>query len=133
MYYGACIRMDMLVNKDRFQLRHANKVYSVGIGIKKYPTPIGLFRIYAKECDPIDAEVGTRCMYFHRQEDSKNRYPPGSYRKLAIHGIEKPESVGTPCTLGCVAMSNADVEELYDLIYLGDKLLIFADGEDWSA
>jgi len=128
--------MDILVNKDTFRLYYNGTIYPIGIGILAYPTPIGFFPIYAKECDPVGSdEVGTRCIYFHPQAESKNRYPAGSYRKLAIHGIGKSEGIGKRSTLGCVAMHNKDVEELYDLVSLGDKLLVFSrfDMEGWSA
>jgi len=128
--------VDILVNKDRFQLRYGSKIYTVGIGILACPTPTGLFRIYAKERDPFQNwEVGTRWMDFHAQEERKNRYPPGSYRKLSIHGIGDPDLIGTRCTLGCVALCNEDVEELYDLACKGDKVLIFseADARDFFA
>lgn len=128
--------MIIIVNKDRFQLRYGDKTYPVGIGIAACPTPTGLFRIYSKDPDPSLAfGVGTRSMLFHRQVYWKNRYPAGSYRKLSIHGIEKPEEIGTCCTLGCVAMYDQDVEELYDRVSLWDKLLICSklDMRDWYA
>ncbi|MHB9133271.1 MAG: L,D-transpeptidase [Armatimonadota bacterium] len=38
---------------------------------------------------------------------------------IGIHGTNRPASIGTKATAGCIRMQNTDVEELYRLIPLG--------------
>lgn len=45
-------------------------------------------------------------------------------RTYGIHGTNRPESIGSYISLGCVRMQNQDVEELYPLIHLGTMVTI---------
>ncbi len=44
----------------------------------------------------------------------------------AIHGTNKPDSVGKDESLGCIRMSQEDIEELFALIPKGTKVMIGA-------
>jgi lipoprotein-anchoring transpeptidase ErfK/SrfK len=59
----------------------------------------------------IDNPLGARAMYL------------GStlYR---IHGSNEPWTIGTNVSSGCIRMRNADVEDLYDRVKIGTKVLV---------
>ncbi len=41
-----------------------------------------------------------------------------------IHGTNQPSSIGQATSNGCVRMSNADVEQLFDLVSVGTRVTI---------
>ncbi|NLS44382.1 MAG: L,D-transpeptidase family protein [Firmicutes bacterium] len=79
------------------------KEYPIAIGKWHTPTPIGEFAIIEKDYAPGGA-FGTRWMGLN--------VPWGGY---GIHGTNKPWSVGSAASAGCIRMFNEDVEELFEL------------------
>lgn len=47
-----------------------------------------------------------------------------SAKGFGIHGTNKPESIGTQASLGCVRMLNEDVAELYALVPVGARVTV---------
>jgi len=90
--------------------------YAVGLGGDR--TPEGEFVISEKVRDPNgepEGVFGTRGMTL-----SDTRY--------GIHGTDKPGSIGKDESLGCIRMSQEDIEELYDLVPMGTKVTIARGG-----
>lgn len=86
--------------------------YKVGLGGEK--TPEGTFQISEKVRDPKGPEkgvFGTRGMTL-------------SNTLYAIHGTNEPASIGKDESLGCVRMTDEDVEELFDMVPLGTTVKI---------
>jgi lipoprotein-anchoring transpeptidase ErfK/SrfK len=44
--------------------------------------------------------------------------------KYAIHGTNRPETIGTDATYGCIRMFNEDVIDLYDRARVGTKVVV---------
>ncbi|MGQ9706439.1 MAG: L,D-transpeptidase family protein [bacterium] len=98
------------------------KQYPCATGIEN-PTPTGEYTITVKLANPTwywqgkaippgpDNGLGTRFLGI-----SKKGY--------GIHGTNEPESIGRNASHGCIRMNNADVEELYELVNVGDKVMI---------
>lgn len=42
-----------------------------------------------------------------------------------IHGTNDPATIGTDVSSGCIRMMNADVEDLYDRVKVGTKVVVF--------
>ena len=59
----------------------------------------------------IDNPLGARAMYL------------GSslYR---IHGSNEPDTIGQAVSSGCIRMTNEDVEDLYDRVHVGTKVIV---------
>ncbi|MHA7962664.1 L,D-transpeptidase [Paenibacillus sp. CAU 1782] len=86
--------------------------YKVGLGGDR--TPEGTFYIGEKVRDPQSEDegiFGTRGMTL-------------SNTLYAIHGTNKPDSIGKDESLGCIRMYNEDVEELFDMVPLGTTVKI---------
>ncbi|BFT70558.1 L,D-transpeptidase family protein [Paenibacillus sp. P36] len=86
--------------------------YPVGLGGEK--TPQGDFIISEKVRNPngkSNGEFGSRGMTL-------------SDTLYAIHGTNKPSSIGKDESHGCVRMQQADVEELYDMVTHQTKVTI---------
>lgn len=80
------------------------KTYPIAIGKWHTPTPIGEFVIISKDYAPGGA-FGTRWLGLN--------VPWGGY---GIHGTNKPWSIGSAASAGCIRMLNEDVEELFQLV-----------------
>jgi hypothetical protein len=80
--------------------------YPVAVGRPQTPTPRGEFVITQKAV--WGDGFGTRWMRFSA--------PWGIY---GIHGTNKPWSVGTVASHGCIRMYNRDVEQVYALVSVG--------------
>jgi lipoprotein-anchoring transpeptidase ErfK/SrfK len=100
--------------------------FKVGVGKPQFPTPTGRFTIINTVKNPTwenpyespgrvkikpgkDNPLGTRWMGFHL-------YKGGVY---GIHGTNNPQSVGQQSSHGCVRMTIAEAEYLYERIGIG--------------
>lgn len=88
------------------------KSFKVALGKSETPTPIGEWRIKRKARNWGDG-FGSRWMGLN--------VPWGLY---GIHGTNKPWSIGSHASHGCIRMFNRDVEKVYDLVREGDKVII---------
>ena len=106
--------------------------YRVATGAPGFPTPIGSFEVVRKAEDPTWVNpdptgwgkdyppsippgpgnpLGTRAMYLDA---------PG----IRIHGTYNASSIGTFASHGCVRMTIADSEALYELVPVGTRVFI---------
>jgi hypothetical protein len=85
--------------------------YPVAVGKPHTPTPRGEFTITQKAI--WGDGFGTRWMRFS--------VPWGIY---GIHGTNKPWSVGTVASHGCIRMFNRNVEELYAKVSIGTPVTV---------
>jgi lipoprotein-anchoring transpeptidase ErfK/SrfK len=44
--------------------------------------------------------------------------------KYAIHGTNRPNSIGTDASYGCIRMFNEDIIDLYDRVSVGTKVVV---------
>jgi len=65
--------------------------------------------------------MGTRALYITA---------PGLIR---IHGTTSPDSIGRYASHGCIRMHNEQVEELYELVPLGTKVIIMGSRPSWAS
>jgi len=105
------------------QADHVLKAYAVAVGKPSTPSPTGQMRIINKVVDPT---------YYHQGKV----IPPGESNPLGdrwmglsekgygIHGTNVPGSIGKAASHGCIRMAKRDVEELFDLVRVGDVVEI---------
>lgn len=100
-------------------------VYSVATGRSKDLTPEGTFPLVVKIVKPGWKDIpggdprnplGTRWMGLELNGDRGRTY--------GIHGTNKPESIGSNASSGCVRMHNKDVEQLFNIVYEGTPVWI---------
>jgi hypothetical protein len=89
-----------------------SRKYQVAIGKPDSPTPVGEWKIEYKARNWGNG-FGTRWMGLS--------VPWGLY---GIHGTNKPWQIGSCISHGCIRMFNEDVEELYDLVTVGTKVIV---------
>lgn len=73
-----------------------------------------------------DDIITSRILWLEGMEPGRNQ---GSYvdtyqRYIYIHGTSEEDKIGTPASIGCIRMRNADVVELYRLVESGTEVLI---------
>jgi len=88
------------------------KKYPVAIGKSTTPTPTGEFMIKNKWTEP-GGPFGARWMGLN--------VPWGTY---GIHGTNRPYSIGTMASKGCIRMFNQHVSEIYPWINIGTHVTI---------
>ncbi|NLB88461.1 MAG: L,D-transpeptidase family protein, partial [Syntrophomonadaceae bacterium] len=91
--------------------------YPVAVGKPSTPSPLGEWKIVQKSLNWGNG-FGTRWLGLN--------VPWGIY---GIHGTNKPGSIGTYASHGCIRMLNRDVEKLYPLIPLGATVRILENGK----
>ncbi len=88
------------------------KVYAIASGTAQTPSPIGNFRVSSRFSSEMSG-FGTRFLGLD--------VPWGQY---GIHGTNKPGSIGTNASHGCIRMYVKSAEELYRLTPNGTKVII---------
>lgn len=101
------------------------RTYPVAVGKSSTPTPLGEWKIVHKSLNWGNG-FGTRWMGLN--------VPWGIF---GIHGTNKPYSIGSYASHGCIRMFNRDVEKLYPIIPWGTTVRIVKNGrlvpEDFKA
>ena len=105
------------------------KVYAVAVGASESPSPEGEFKIVNRLTSPTyyhpgkvigpgaDNPLGTRWMGLNR-------------KGFGIHGTNIPSSIGKAASHGCVRMAKKDLEELFELVQVGDVVMIRGQRDD---
>ncbi len=89
-----------------------HKTYRVAVGRNQTPTPFGEWRVVWKDYN-WGTGFGTRWMGLN--------VPWGMF---GIHGTNKPWSIGSFASHGCIRMLNRDVEELFEWVPVGTMTVI---------
>lgn len=88
------------------------KTYVVATGAWDTPTPVGVFTVTHRFSGQMGG-FGTCFLGLN--------VPWGDY---GIHGTNRPESIGSSASHGCIRMRVADAEELYAMIPNGTRVVI---------
>ncbi|SPF36241.1 ErfK/YbiS/YcfS/YnhG family protein [Candidatus Sulfopaludibacter sp. SbA4] len=97
------------------------KIFPTAVGAPKSPSPAGSYKIVERIPDPT--------WYGHGQivPPGKNN-PVGtrwiglSAKGYGIHGTNVPASIGHNASHGCIRMRNKDVEQLFEMVKVGDPV-----------
>jgi lipoprotein-anchoring transpeptidase ErfK/SrfK len=99
------------------------KIYPIAVGANVSPSPDGEFVIINHAKDPIyrhaDKEIAPG-----KDNPLGSRWMGLSLKGYGIHGTNVQSSVGNPVSHGCFRMRKHDVEELYGLMQVGDKVTV---------
>jgi len=110
---GYVIHIDVALKRlTLFDGGSAVRAYPIATGTWDTPTPVGVFRITHRFSGDM-CGFGTCFLGLN--------VPWGDF---GIHGTNKPESIGTDASHGCIRMQVADAEELYALVPDGTRVVI---------
>ena len=108
------------------------KEYRVATGTRRYPTPKGSFPVVLKRRNPtwVNPDPGGWGRSLPARIGPGPRNPLGTRAMnldapgIRIHGTSNVASLGTNASHGCIRMAMADVEELFDKVEQGARVMI---------
>lgn len=95
------------------------KTYPAAVGAPATPTPAGTFEVVHRIPHPT-WYTRSRVVPPGKANPLGTRWIGISRKGYGIHGTNNPRSIGRPASHGCVRMRNADVEDLFERVALGD-------------
>jgi lipoprotein-anchoring transpeptidase ErfK/SrfK len=102
------------------------KMYSVAVGKKSTPSPSGSFHIASHVVNPTFSHAG-KIVRPGPSNPVGTRWMSIGYKGYGIHGTNHPESIGHAASHGCIRLRNQDVQELFELVHVGDEVDLIAD------
>ncbi len=102
------------------------KVYPTAVGAGSTPTPTGFYRIVQRIPNPTWYTKG-RIVPPGRSNPLGTRWLGLNVKGYGIHGTNNPSSIGHNASHGCIRMRNHDVEELFELVAIGDAVELFGE------
>ncbi len=97
------------------------KVWRTAVGTESTPTPNGVYTIVNRVSNPSYYLPG-KVIAAGPSNPVGTRWLGLSLKGFGIHGTNNPGSIGRKASHGCVRMKNRDVEELFDLVRIGDAV-----------
>jgi lipoprotein-anchoring transpeptidase ErfK/SrfK len=108
------------------------KIYTVAVGKRSTPSPVGTFKITRRVANPVYHHDGITV-----QPGPGNpvgsRWMGLSVPGYGIHGTNFPRSIGKAASHGCIRMAQSDLEELYSLVSVGDTVELIGQHNDETA
>ena len=95
------------------------KIYPIAVGKRDTPTPVGRVKIINKLVNPTWHPKGKEPVPPGPNNPLGHRWLGLSIPGYGIHGNNRPSSIGTAVSLGCIRMYNPDVEELFKIVAVG--------------
>jgi len=108
------------------------KIYTVAVGKPSTPSPVGSFVIERRVANPTYSHKGQR-VEPGPGNPVGTRWMGLNVRGYGIHGTNAPKSIGKAASHGCIRMSKADLEELFDLVRAGDEVEIVGQRNEETA
>ncbi len=102
------------------------KVYDTAVGSPRTPSPSGSFAVRNRLEHPTWYHQG-RVVGPGKGNPLGTRWIGLSVGGYGIHGTNAPRSIGRNVSHGCIRMRNADVEELFTLVQVGDPVELYAE------
>jgi len=102
------------------------KTYPVAIGKPSTPSPRGTFHIASHVVNPTYTHDG-KVVRPGPGNPVGTRWMSLGFKGYGIHGTNQPGSIGHAASHGCIRLRNRDVEELFELVRVGDEVDLIAD------
>jgi lipoprotein-anchoring transpeptidase ErfK/SrfK len=105
------------------------RTFEIAVGAPQSPSPTGVFKVVNHIENPTwyykgkvvgpgpGNPVGTRWMGL-------------SMAGYGLHGTNVPSSIGKNASHGCIRLRNADIEQLFKLVAIGDQVELYGDRTD---
>lgn len=106
------------------------KVYPTAVGATRTPSPEGEFKIITRLKDPTWYGPNKVVVTPGKANPLGTRWIGLSLRGYGIHGTNNPRSIGRNASHGCIRMRNADVEDLFRRVRVGDAVVLLHERTD---
>ena len=105
------------------------KIYPVAVGKEETPSPDGEFEIVNRLTNPTYYHPGT-VVGPGAGNPLGTRWIGLNQKGYGIHGTNAPRSIGKAASHGCIRMAKKDLEELFTMVKVGDKVQIRSEKDD---
>ncbi len=102
------------------------KTYDAAVGAPVSPSPAGTFAVVARLPHPTWYTKG-KVVPPSPRNPLGTRWIGLSAKGYGIHGTSNPRSIGRNVSHGCIRMRNADVEDLFERVSVGDVVELHAE------
>ena len=106
--------------------------FSVAVGAAASPSPTGKFQIVSRVSNPTYYHPGT-VIPSGRDNPVGTRWLGLSQKGYGIHGTNAPRSVGHAASHGCIRLRNRDMERLFTMLRVGDRVEIHGERDEQVA
>src|SRR6516165_1018353 len=108
------------------------KVYIVAVGKPSTPSPSGTFTIARRVKNPTYSHNG-KIVPAGPGNPVGTRWMGLSIKGYGIHGTNEPRSIGKAASHGCIRMAKADLEEMYEMVAVGDTVELVGERNEETA
>jgi len=102
------------------------KVYDTAVGAPASPSPTGCYTITQRLVRPTWYTPG-KIVPPGKANPLGTRWLGLSLKGYGIHGTNAPGSIGRNASHGCIRLRNRDVEELFDIVAVGDRVELYGE------
>src|SRR5258708_2405844 len=102
------------------------KIYPTAVGAPATPSPAGTFKIVSRIPNPTWYSPDHKVVPPGKSNPLGTRWMGLSRKGYGIHGTNNQNSIGHNVSPGCIRMRKADVEELFQLVQVGDVVEMVA-------
>jgi lipoprotein-anchoring transpeptidase ErfK/SrfK len=97
------------------------KIFPTAVGASKSPSPAGSYTIVLRLTNPTWYGKG-KVVAPGKSCPIGTRWLGLSAKGYGIHGTNNPASIGHDASHGCIRLRNRDIEELFDMVSIGDAV-----------
>ena len=97
------------------------RVFPTAVGAPASPSPAGSYKIVERVADPTWYGKG-KIVAPGKNNPVGTRWIGLSIKGYGIHGTNQPASIGHNASHGCIRMRNRDVEQLFEMVEVGDAV-----------
>jgi lipoprotein-anchoring transpeptidase ErfK/SrfK len=108
------------------------KVYTVAVGKPSTPSPVGTFAIQRRVKNLVYQHEG-KVVQPGAGNPVGTRWMGLSVKGYGIHGTNEPKSIGKAASHGCIRMARKDLEEMYEMVHVGDTVELIGERNDETA
>jgi lipoprotein-anchoring transpeptidase ErfK/SrfK len=108
------------------------KTYPIAVGARVSPSPEGEFAVINHAVRPTYRHGGKEILP-GKDNPLGTRWIGLSLKGYGIHGTNVPSSIGKAASHGCFRMGQADVEDLYSRVQVGDAVTVRRERDELIA
>lgn len=108
------------------------KIYTVAVGKASTPSPVGTFTIQRRVKNPVYQHEG-KVVQPGPGNPVGTRWMGLSVKGYGIHGTNEPKSIGKAASHGCIRMARKDLEEMYEMVHVGDTVELIGQHNEETA
>jgi lipoprotein-anchoring transpeptidase ErfK/SrfK len=108
------------------------KVYTVAVGKPTTPSPTGRYTIARRVKNPTYSHDG-KTVLPGPGNPVGTRWMGHSVKGYGIHGTNEPKSIGKAVSHGCIRMARKDLEEIYEMVSVGDTVELVGERNEEMA